>query len=327
MREILVLPHKRTLQRIRAKMPDGSGYQSDCFTAVGQKIQAIARRLSDWEMHLSWDATGHAKYCYFSKQSGAVEGLVCDPQSFNTELMFAQKVNCWMVTSPDPDINIRYPVTYYHCNTLNCADIRRQWYEVMAGLDSVGIRVISNICDCAGEHMRFFKLVLKQYADEDDTLLVRLKDTCAIPDPPHANKNLRNILRSSGLSAKHTRCLCRRGWRITWRVIDATHTVATTLPNGQRRIPCALRELNWDVVHPDGVLRLRVSLSVIVFSSKVRDFIMNPKNLQRIIKVSNLRKGDVLATVEYMAKANELFNIMNCREPLYWNEKDDGVSW
>ena len=36
---------------------------------------------------------------------------------------------------------------------------------------------------------------------------------------------------------------------IVWKVIDVSHTVATTLPNGCRRIPGALVGiLNWDTV-------------------------------------------------------------------------------
>lgn len=324
-----MLPHKRTLQRIRAKMPDGSGYQCGCFETVGQKIASIVRTKTDWEMNLSWDATGHAKYCYYSKQHGTVEGLVCDPHSFDTSMMFAQKVNCWMVTSPDPDIDIRYPVAYYHVSSLNAADIRRQWYEVMAGLDSVGIRVIANICDCAGEHMRFFKLVFNQHDTLADVeLLVRVDDTWGIPDLCHVNKNLRNVMMSSGLSSQHTKWLCRSGCYITWKVVGATHTVATTLPNGCRRIPGALAGLlDWDTVHPDGILRLRVSLSVNVFCFKVREFILDPQNLPRIMKIANVRECDVRATVEYMENANELFNIMNSKEVICWTETDDGVSY
>ena len=60
-----------------------------------------------------------------------------------------------MITSPDPRIKISFPVAYYHCATLDSADIRRQWYEVVNGLNEVGITVVSYICDGASEHARY----------------------------------------------------------------------------------------------------------------------------------------------------------------------------
>ena len=98
--------------------------------------ETLHRRIqTGWEMSLFWDATGNQKYCWFSKE-GFLEGFDCNPQSFDTEMMLAHKVNCWIFTSLEADIKIKYPVAYYHCATLDSADIRRQWFEVTVGLDS-----------------------------------------------------------------------------------------------------------------------------------------------------------------------------------------------
>ena len=191
-----------------------------------------------------------------------------------------------MVTSLQQNIKIRYPVAYYHCATLDSADIRRQWYEVMAGLDNVGVRVVANVCDCAGEHERFFTQVLKQYAVEDRTCKVRRDHTWAVPDSPHVNKNMRNILKSSGTHRLHTRLLCRQGRYIVWTVVQAAYTVSTTLPNGQPRPLMTVKKFTYDVANPNGILRLRVSLSAIVFSYDVRIFIS--KNIERIAQVTRM---------------------------------------
>ena len=232
------------------------------------------------------------------------------------------QVNCWMVTSLEQDIKIKYPVAYYHCATLDSADIRRQWFEVSAGLDSVGIRVVANVCDCAGEHVRFFQNVLKQHAVEDDTCLIRRDHTWVIPDAPHVNKNCRNNMKSSGSGRGHTRWLRRNGNYIGWSVVNGTYTVSTTLPNGAPRPLAALTKFPYDAVHPCGILRLRVPLSVAIFRYETRIFI--EKNIERIADEAKVRVQDVRETLLYMEKVDELFTIMNGKHPITWSDKGDG---
>ena len=230
---------------MKSRLPNGSGYKVEFYEAVSDKLEDIAQKDSDWEMSLFWDATGNQKYCWFSKE-GFLEGFDCNPQSFDTEMMLAHKVNCWMVTSLETDIKIKYPVPYYHCTTLDSADIRRQWFEVTAGLDSVGIRVVVNVYDCAGEHVRFFQNVLKQR----DDCLVRRDHTWVVPDSPHVNKNCRNVMISSGSGPGHTRWLCRNGNYIGWCVVQGGYTVSTTFPDGTPRPLVQLVGFPYDVVTP-----------------------------------------------------------------------------
>lgn len=56
-----------------------------------------------------------------------------------------------MLTSPDPRIKLAFPVAYYHCVTLDSADIRRQLYEVVNGLNEIGINVVSYVCHGASD--------------------------------------------------------------------------------------------------------------------------------------------------------------------------------
>ena len=76
---------------MKSRMPNASGYQIECFDVVAAKVESIAKKPSDWEMSLFWDATGFKKYCWFNKK-GELEGFDCNPQSFNTLLMIAKQV-------------------------------------------------------------------------------------------------------------------------------------------------------------------------------------------------------------------------------------------
>ena len=91
LRDVMVLPSKRTLQLMKSNMPNGSGYQDDCFDALKLKLETHCKKESDWELSLFWDATGHAKYCWFDRK-GVLEGFDCNPHSFNNLLMLAHKV-------------------------------------------------------------------------------------------------------------------------------------------------------------------------------------------------------------------------------------------
>lgn len=59
LREVLTLPSRRTLQIEKSKLPvNGSGFQTDIFIALRKEIEAKAKCSADYDVILSWDATG-----------------------------------------------------------------------------------------------------------------------------------------------------------------------------------------------------------------------------------------------------------------------------
>ena len=300
----------------KSKIPGGDGYRKGLFRELKERWSKEAKTTHDWDCILSWDATGYAKTMKFNKHHGTLEGFVYDPETFNMHQMFAEKVNCFMVSSPESRIKIEFPIAYYHCSTLNSAVIRQQWFEVMAGLDSVGFNVVSLVCDGASEHFKFFNMVLDQVAREDPSILVRLNNMWVVSDPPHLMKKFRNNWFSSGEYDRHTKRLMIDGKHIGWSFIDATHTASTTLPDGTPRATVSLRKMKYNVVHPTGIQRLRVSLAAIPFSKEVQDFVK--VNIRRVAELSRVTEDDVKETLKFCANVNELFQIMNGKRPITW---------
>ena len=317
----MVLPSKRTLQLFKSRIPGGDGYRKDVFKELAKTWGEKAKRPEDWDCILSWDATGFKKMMKFN--DGVLEGFSYDPQSFSMHQMFADKVNCFMVTSPEKNIRIKCPVAYYHCTTLDSAAIRRQWYEVMTGLDSVGFNIVGLVCDGASEHFKFFNQVLTEFSIHDPTLLVRRGHMWAVSDPPHLIKKFRNNWLSSGQQDRHTKRLLIGGHHIGWSVIEGTHRTSTTLPDGSQRATISLRKMKHNVVDPSSIQRLRVSLAAIPFSKEVQDFVRS--NIDRVAQHAGVTVDDVKATLEFSSNANEIFQIMNSTEPITWTDELDST--
>lgn len=75
------------------------------------------------------------------------------------------------------------------------------------------------------------------------------------------------------------------------------------------------------MIDPTGVERLRVSLAAIPFSKEVQDFVR--LNLSRVAIESRVTENDVKATLKFSSHVNELFQIMNSREPITWTDEND----
>ena len=228
-----------------------------------------------------------------------------------------------MVSSPEKDIEINFPIAYFHCSTLNSAVVREQLFAVMSGLEYSGLNVVSWVCDGASEHARMFKSILTEVGDNDPDLKVRRDGIWVVSDTPHLGKKFRNNFKSSGQRMFDTKMLKRGNSYIVWDVIRATHKVATTLEDGTCRLPRCLHKLSWDAVDPSSIMRLRVNLAMIPFSVDVQNFIQ--RNIKRISREARVRVRDVRLTLVYMRMVNELFQIMNCKEPITWTSEDDGT--
>ena len=50
--------------------------------------------------------TGYAKTLRFNKHTGELTGFGYMPECFNTEEMFAKRVNCFVVSSPEARYNL-----------------------------------------------------------------------------------------------------------------------------------------------------------------------------------------------------------------------------
>lgn len=233
------------------------------------------------------------------------------------------QVNCFMVSSPEEDIDINFPVAYFHCSTLNSTVVREQLFSVMAGLEYAGLNVVSWVCDGASEHARMFISILNSVGDKDPDLKVRRDGIWVVSDTPHLGKKFRNNLKSSGQKIYDTKMLRRGASYLVWDIIRATHKVTTTLEDGTCRLPRCLHKLSWDAVDPSSIMRLRVNLAMIPFSVDVQNFIQ--RNITRISREARVRVQDVRATLVYMRMVNEIFQIMNCREPITWTPEDDGT--
>ena len=323
----LTLPSRRTLQIEKSKLPvNGSGFQTEIFEALYKEIDSNVKSLSrsttsaDYDVILSWDATGYNQGLTFDSE-GMLLGFDDDPERFNMHNVYNNCVNCFMVTSPQRDITITFPVAYYHTSGLNSMKIRRQVAEVMTGLDSVGLRVITLLCDGASEHARYFNLTLEEFAVADGSIKVRSGGMWAVSDPPHLVKKFRNNWLSSGERRRHTRRLDKGGHHIGWEVMRSVYNIATRLSNGDKRHFNILPKFTWDVVEPTTIKRLRVSLAAIPFSKNVRDFVS--LNLDHIVEESGLRPGDVRVTLEYMGMVDEIFQIMNSEYPVTWTSTLD----
>ena len=175
LRDFLTLPTTRTLRTMKAKMPiNGSGFQMEVFTALKSLFDARSKGPEDYDIILSWDATGYNQTLRYDKSSGRLLGFNDDHERFTMHNMFEKTVNCFMVTSPQRHLGkIKFPVAYYHGSTLNSADIRRQVQEVLRGLDNVGFRVVCVVCDGASEHHKYFDMALNGYSSVDDTIKIR----------------------------------------------------------------------------------------------------------------------------------------------------------
>ena len=115
LRDTLILPCDRTLRMYRSKnVPFGSGVNKTILYQVRKQFENLSK--SCYDVILSWDATGYAKNLFFNKDSGELEGFVCDPESFSMHHMFANKVNCFYISSPEEDIIDQIPnsVLSYH---------------------------------------------------------------------------------------------------------------------------------------------------------------------------------------------------------------------
>ena len=67
---------------------------------------------------------------------------------------------------------------------------------------------------------------------------------------------------------------------------------------------------------------MRVPLSVAIFRYETRIFF--EKNTKRIAVEAKVREQDVHETILYMEKVDELFTIMNGKQPIMWSNEDDG---
>ena len=316
LRKILVLPSQRTLQMYKARIPHGDGYQSDLVQEVGRLWSQSAKTRSDYDCIISWDATGYSKLLSFDKHSGSLLGFGVSPESFSMVHIFANKVNCFVVRSPQKHIKIEFPIAYYHCSNLDSADIRRQWFDVMEAVDSIGLRPVALVCDGASEHAKFFNMILRETAAKDPGLLVRLGDMWVISDPPHLLKKFRNNWLSSGQLPRHTRQLYMDGCLISWKIIEVVYRLANT-----ERMLRILPKLIEDAVDPTSVMRLRVRLAAIVFSKEVQLFIS--RNITQVADKAGVREEDVSATLEFMKMVWELFQIMNSTKPFTWTTDQD----
>ena len=199
-----------------------------------------------------------------------------------------------MVSSPEKDIRVNFPIAYFHCSKLDSAVVKKQLFSVMDGLEWAGLNVVAWVCDGASEHAKMFKSILKQVGDQDPDLKVRRDGIWVVSDTPHLGKKFRNNFKSSGQREFDTKMLRHNGSYIMWDIIRATHTVATTLEDGSCRLPRCLHKLNWDAVAPTSIMKLRVNLAMIPFSVEVQGFIR--RNINRVAKEAGVRVRDVRLT-------------------------------
>lgn len=228
-----------------------------------------------------------------------------------------------MISSPEKDIEVNFPIAYFHCSKLDSAVVKQQLFAVMSGLEWAGLNVVSWVCDGASEHAKMFKSILNAVGDQDPDLKVRRDGIWVISDTPHLGKKFRNNFKSSGQREFDTKMLRHGGSYIMWNVIRATHTVATTLEDGTDRLPRCLHKLSWNAVEPSSIMRLRVNLAMIPFSVEVQSFIQ--RNIQRVSREAGVRVRDIRLTLTFMRLVNELFQIMNSEEPITWSNEDDGT--
>ena len=101
LRDFLTLPSQRTLQNYSGKVcVKGSGFKKELFEELRKLIDSMGARPEDYEVILSWDATGYKKSLKYDKASGALLGFDSDPERFSMHNMFDNTMNCFMVTSP-----------------------------------------------------------------------------------------------------------------------------------------------------------------------------------------------------------------------------------
>ena len=308
---------------MKNKIPHGSGYQLHLFEQLRDLWSKVAKTEKDWDCILSWDATGYKKTLKFNKNTGMLVGFGADPESFSMHQMFSEKVNCFMISSPEQHIKINFPIAYFHCSKLDSSVVRQQLFSVMAGLEYSGLNVVSWVCDGASEHAKMFKLILKSVGDKDPDLKLRRDGIWVVSDSPHLGKKFRNNWKSSGQRTYDTKMLKLGGSFIVWDIIRAAHKVATTLEDGTCRLPRCLPKLIWDAIDPSSIMKLRVNLAMIPFSVEVQQFIQ--RNIQRVATEARVRIQDVKLTLTFMRLVNELFQIMNSKEPFTWTAEDDGT--
>ena len=111
LRKYIKLPSLSNMKRFKKRhVGVGSGYNPKMFEKAADLFSNhdLLEEEKDWHVILSWDATGYAKRIVFDKHTGALVGLDVDVESFNMNLEATNKVNCFMITSPDKRINFRY---------------------------------------------------------------------------------------------------------------------------------------------------------------------------------------------------------------------------
>ena len=92
LRQVLILPTKRTLQVMKNTIPHGAGYQPELFEQLRHLWSKFAKSEKDWDCILSWDATGYKRSLKFNKNTGMLIGFGAHPESFSMHHMFSEKV-------------------------------------------------------------------------------------------------------------------------------------------------------------------------------------------------------------------------------------------
>ena len=288
--EVMILPSARTMRLYRNKIPRADGIREDICKKFRKLWFSKSRSRSGRLCILSWDATGYAKQLRFNKHTGILEGFAYSPEVFSAKQLFAKTVNCWMVSSPEVDNKIRFPLAYYHCASLNTADIMQQHKEVEHAIDAIGLKVVALVCyGASSEHASFFDDHLIETAKADPSIKVRRGDKWGLSDTQHLAKKFRNVLMSSGEHERYTKRLCIDGRHFGWKIIDAARKVSSYHPDGTTRSLIIIPGFDIDVTAPSSLqryvcvlssvhvppcltntlCRLRVNLGVKAFSKQV----------------------------------------------------------
>ena len=102
------LPSLSSMKRFKKKhVGAGSGHNREMYEKAADLFSNhdLVDEDKDWHVILSWDATGYAKRIVF--KNGRLLGLDVDVESFNMHLEATNKVNCFMISSPDKRIKYR----------------------------------------------------------------------------------------------------------------------------------------------------------------------------------------------------------------------------
>ena len=116
LREVLILPTRRTLQVMKNRIPHGSGFQPRLFEQLRLLWSKFVTSKKDWDCILSWDATGYKRSIKFDKVNGLLTGFGAHPESFSMHNMFSEKVST--VTNFIFVLIIHFFYTYEHTGEL-----------------------------------------------------------------------------------------------------------------------------------------------------------------------------------------------------------------